>query len=505
MADAPHIDAAQLAQMVGTLQATIEQLNATIEQLRTDLARRDAEVAELRKMVFGSKRERVVPVETEIRRRDNSPEAKERRRQEGLRKRRERRDLRSKLPSVEVEHEVADHACPTCASGHLQDIGSAEQSEEFDFVPASFVRKVHKRHKYVCSDCNTMVTAPGPKRVVDGAHYGPGLHAHVVVEKCADATPVHRLAKRFRRAGVPTSRTTLTDLFHRSAELLAPLHAELLREVAASERVNADETPVPVQAKDKTRRAYKWTFLSERAIAFVFSPSRSGEVPLSVLGGTSGTLQVDGYSGYNAVCVPESRTRVGCWAHARRRFLKARQTSLQAAEEALALIRALYEVEHEAAKLGVVGTDRHQQMRRTESAATLRRFAKWLAEHKPLHPPKSPMGDAIGFTLNNWDELKRVLDDVGLPLDNNVAERALRIVALGRKNWLFVGHDTAGENMATLMSLLSTCELHDVDPQAYLTDVLIRVGDTTQSRIGELMPWAWKPPDNNKTPPSTTG
>ena len=490
--------------MVTTLQATVEQLNATVEQLRADLATSRAENAELRRLLFGRKSERVVPVDVEIRRRDDSPEGKERRRKEGLRKRRERREQRSKLPTVEVEHVVGDHACPSCEAGELQDIGSAEQSEEFEFVPARFVRKLHNRHKYVCSACNAMVTAPGPERVVDGAHYGPGLHAHVVVEKCADATPVHRLAKRFRRAGVPTHRTTLTDLFHRSAELLRPLHDELLREVAAAERVNADETPVPVQAKGRTRRAYKWTFLSERAIAFVFSPSRGGKVPEKVLGQSKGTLQVDGYSGYNAVCVPTSRTRVGCWAHARRRFFKARQTAPQPADEALAFIRSLYEVEHKAAELRVVGTERHQQMRDAVAAEQLVQFAKWLATAKAAHPPKSPIGRAIGFTLNNWTELERAMSDVSLPLDNNVAERALRIVALGRKNWLFVGHDEAGENLATLMSLVSTCILHGVDPQAYLTDVLTAVANTPQSRIRELMPWNWKPPDGDDSDPSTT-
>ncbi|MCB9730201.1 MAG: IS66 family transposase [Deltaproteobacteria bacterium] len=476
--------------MVQALLATVAELNATLTQLRADNA-------ELRRLLFGRKSERVEPVEREVVRHRSSPAERAARQAAGQQKRASNRTQKKALPRVEVEHALgADARCPGCAQGALRPLGADEVSEEYDFVPARLVRKVHRRRKYVCEACKTIVTAPRPARVVDGGEYGPGLYAHVVVEKCADATPIHRLSGRFRRAGVPVSRSTLTDLFHRSAELLEPLSKRLLELVAASPRVNADETTLRVQARGKTRTAWQWTFLNEQAICYVFSPSRSGDTPLSVLGDTLGTLQVDAYSGYNAVCVPDSRTRVGCWAHLRRLFFKARPTAPEAADHAITAIRELYEVEWDAAAEGLLGTDQHLAMRKTRTADLLANFHAWLTDQQPAHPPKSPIGEAIRYGLNHWRALERIKDDAKLPLDNNVSERALRIVALGRKNWLFVGHDQAGENLATLMTLTATCALHRVDPQAYLTDVLVRIADTPQSKIDELLPWNWRPPDS---------
>ena len=481
---------AELRTLTQALLASIAELNATISELRADNA-------ELRRLLFGRKSERVEPIEREVIRHRSSPEEKAARQAVGKDRRAANRRKKKALPEVDIEHTLGDDAaCPCCASRELAPLGSDEVSEEYEYVPARLVRTRHRRRKYRCEQCEAIVTAPGAAKVVDGGQYGPGLYAHVVTEKCADATPIHRLAERFRRAGVPVSRSTLTDLFHRSAELLEPLAARLLELVASSERVNADETTLRVQARGKTRTAWLWTFLNEQAICYRFSPSRSGDTPLDVLGQTTGTLQVDAYSGYNKVCVPDGRTRVGCWAHLRRLFFKARQTAPEPAEHAITAIRHLYEVEWDAAADKLLGTDKHLAMRKTRTADLLAEFHAWLVEEKPQHPPKSPLGEAIRYALNNWEPLARIKDDAKLPLDNNVSERALRIVALGRKNWLFVGHDAAGENLATLMSLTATCSLHGVDPQAYLTDVLVRVATTPQSQIDELLPWNWRPPDS---------
>jgi len=200
---------------------------------------------------------------------------------------------------------------------------------------------------------------------------------------------------------------------------------------------------------------------------------------------------VDAYTGYNRVFTPEGWSRAGCLAHARRRFFEAKNSCTEA-ETALDYIRQVYRVEHEARERGIVGGYRHSRLREEQSRPVMDRFRKWLEEQQGLHPPKSPMGKAVGYSLRNWDALTAFLDNGRIPLDNNASERALRGAALGRKNFLFVGHESAGENLAGLYSLAATCEAHGVNAQAYLADVLLRVQTHPQSRIHELLPMNWQ-------------
>jgi transposase len=283
----------------------------------------------------------------------------------------------------------------------------------------------------------------------------------------------------------------MVEQFHRAAELLAPISKKLLDEIAASDLVQADETPLKVQAKGKTRTSYLWTFLAGKNIAYRYSPSRSGETAHTLLGGTTGALVVDAYTGYNSVVTPEGRVRVGCWAHARRRFFESLPTA-PAAQQMLDLILSLYRVEHDALALGVVRTAEHLAMRQTRSRTIVDEIKRWLDDNLDVHPPKSPLGVAIRYALNQWEALTRFVEQPQYPLDNNSAERALRVVALGRKNFLFVGHDEAGQNIAGLYSLVATCEAHSVNPLAYLKDVLLRVQTHPAARIEELLPGRWQ-------------
>jgi transposase len=283
----------------------------------------------------------------------------------------------------------------------------------------------------------------------------------------------------------------MTDLFHRHAELLAPLSARLLARVAESEVVQADETSIKMLGT--TKRAYVWTFLSDNLIAYRFSASRSGKTPSEVLGGTRGTLVVDMYTGYNHVTTVGGRERAACLAHARRKLFEARDSAPQV-EEALKIIRDVYLVEHEIKARHLEQSSAHSEARRRLSRGFMDKLREWLARQEGLHPPKSLMGKAVSYCTKNWTELTRFLDDVRIPPDNNASEAALRAVALGRKNFLFVGHEEAGENIAGLYSLIATCEANSVNPYEYLRDVLIRVTDHPASRIDELLPDRWKPP-----------
>jgi transposase len=261
--------------------------------------------------------------------------------------------------------------------------------------------------------------------------------------------------------------------------------------------VQADETTMRVQAKKKTRTAWLWTFVArdeadKEIISYVFSPSRSGETPVKVLGASKGKLVVDGYTGYNRVTLPGGRERVGCLAHVRRRFFEALSTAPNA-QRALDLILDVYRVERAALDQDVLGTEAHLAMRRDRSRRAMNDLRGWLEAEQPKHLPKGPMGEAISYALAQWDALTRFLDDPKLPVDNNASERALRAAALGRKNYLFVGHDEAGKNLAGLYSLVATCEANGVNPFDYLGDVLLRVQTHPAARIDELLPHMWTP------------
>lgn len=291
------------------------------------------------------------------------------------------------------------------------------------------------------------------------------------------------------------ARSTLTDLFHRSAGLLEPIHGRLLQLVAASPYVNADETSQPVMDEEKCRRGFIWTFIAsaELIIAYVFSPNRSGETPIEVLRGTTGFLQVDGYTGYNQVCLPDGRKRLGCISHCRRYFHKARDKCPEEADHSIEVIRQLYQVEYDAAERDILGTDAHRLLRQQRSAPLLAEWKVWLEARKDLFVPKSPTGRAIRYTINQWDYLTRFLKDAKVRLDNNISEGALRIIALGRDNFRWVGHDESGHNLAILQTIVATCVANGVNPQDYITDVLLRVQTHPASRIDELLPMNWTP------------
>lgn len=468
----------------------LEQTTTAFEEASDKLDALSAHVEALERRLFGPKSEKLPPVASELSR-ERSKEDAEERRLAALERRKQRRAEKARLRTETVLHHVApeDRLCPRCGGGDFSALGDGKKSVVFEYVPGYFVRQEHVRETLACRCGGHVVVADGPLKPVEKGHYGPGFLAHLVVSKCADSIPLHRLAKQYQRLGIPMSRSTLTDLFHAAATSVRPLSDRLAELVAAEEIVQADETPMKMQ--NQKTKGYVWAFLSGDLISYRFSPNRSGQTPASVLGGTTGTLVVDAYTGYNRVTDVDGRERAGCLAHVRRKFFDALGAAPEAARQALDLILDIYRVEHVARAQGIVRTPQHLEMRLTDGRTAMDRLHAWLVEHKELHPPKGPLGGAIRYALNQWDYLVRFLDDVRIPLDNNASERALRVVALGRKNYLFVGHEDAGDNLAGLYSLVATCEANDVDPVAYLTDVLIRVHTHPASRIDEILPHLW--------------
>ena len=496
--------AEKLEAEVAKLEAEVGQLETQVGQMGKQLERvgqLEQTVASLQRHIFGKRSEKMPSVGSELQKAGaitvNSEETLQRRREAAQQKR--------ELPSREIHHRVREEqkTCPKCGGREFTPVGEGKVTEVYEWIPAYLERQLHIQEKLRCRCGETILTAEGSSKVYDKARYGPGFLAHVVVSKCADSLPLYRQAKQYWREGIPIDRSTLVDLFHRTAELLSPLAGRLLALVAEKEIVLADETTVRVQAKEKTRTAWLWSFIArdefeKELIAYVFSKSRSGETPARVLQGTMGKLLVDGYTGYNRVTLPGARQRAGCLAHLRRKFFEARNFS-PAAKSVLDLILEVYKVERAALDEEILGTQAHLAMRQERSRKVMDELRALLLAEQPKHLPKGPMGEAIGYALAQWDALTLFLTDAHLPIDNNASERALRVAALGRKNFLFVGHYQAGENLAGLYSLIATCEANGVNPTEYLADVLIRIQTHPASRIDQLLPHRWQP-----LPPNTS-
>ena len=455
-------------------------------ELRDKLDHVTAEIAALKRQVHGRKTEKMPPMEREVRRGKKADPA------ETLRLRRERAIAKEKLVTEHLKLPVPpeERSCPHCKRSDLKPVGEGKESTVYEYVPGYFRRRVIVRETLTCRCGGYIATAPCLDKTTNKTRYAPSFVAHLIVAKCSDSIPLYRLEKQYQRVGVPIARSTMTDLFHRNAEVLSPLVRLLLARIAGTDIVLADETTLRIQKT--TKRGYLWTFIAGRDIAYVFSPSRSGQTPAEVLGGTKGTLLVDAYTGYNKVTDAQGRTRAGCLAHVRRKFFEAKEAAPEA-QTALSILRDIYVVEHEAKEQRLVGTDKHLELRQTRTRPLLAKLFRLSRAERGRHPPKSPMGKAVRYALNNHRALTRFTRDPRLPPDNNRSEAALRVVALGRKNFLFVGNEDAGDNIAGLYSLVATCEAHGKNPLEYLTDVLTRISSHRHDRLDELLPDRWQP------------
>jgi transposase len=462
-------------------------LEARCQGLQGQMAEMKALVEGLQRQVFGRKSEKLPPVATELRQRGEVPPADP---EETAKKRAARAAARKELPTRLIRHAVRQdqRVCPKCGGTDFRPLGDGRESVVYEYVPARVERHVHVQEKLACRCGEYIVTADAPARVVEGGAYGPGFMAHVVTSKCLDSIPLYRQEKQFQRLGIPVGRTSLMEQFHACADILKPVSDALLAEVAQSDLVQADETPIRMQNKHV---GYLWCFRTDDLIGYRYSASRGGQTPAEVLGGHAGTLVVDAYTGYNRVFTPEGWSRAGCLAHLRRRFFEARSSAPEA-DQALDQIREVYRVEHDARAQGLTKTPEHTRLRQERSRPLMTRFHAWLTDQQGRHPPRGPMGKAIAYGLKHWEALARFLDDAAIPLDNNASERALRVAALGRKNFLFVGHERAGQNLAGLYSLVATCDAHGVNAPAYLADVLLRVQTQPHSAIQGLLPTNWR-------------
>ena len=380
--------------------------------------------------------------------------------------------------------------CHLCGGTAFRTVGTGKPSETYAYVPGYFRRNVVLREVVACRCGGCVLTAPAPERWSEKTRYDASFVAHLVVSKCLVVTPHYRLEQLFARTGMPVARSTINDLFRRAAQKLEPLRAPLFEAIKKDFLVHADETSFKM-TKQKSK-AFIWAFIGKSLTGYRFDLTRGGDVPVDVLGESVGCVVCDDYRGYDPLAKKGKRRRCGCLAHARRKFFEA--GDVPEAKEALELIACMYRVEHEAERREVVGTEAHLALRREYARPFFIRLLLLARELRRAHAPKTLLGRAARYTWRNQRELGHCLRDARIPLDNNRAENALRLVALGRKNFLFVHSEDAGQELALLYSLVVSCTRGGVNPVEYLADVLARIDKTADGDLAELLPHRWQPP-----------
>jgi transposase len=485
------------------LRAMVVEQHAVIERLQTM-------IAHLRRMQFGRKSEKIERQVEQLELELEELECTKAAQLEALERKLEpakaaavaavrkpvRRPLPAHLPREVETHTPAERGCPACGA-ELNRLGE-DVAEVLEWVPASFKVIRHVRPKMCCTRCDVIVQAEAPSRPIARGLAGPGLLAHVLVSKYADHLPLHRQSEIYAREGVELERSTLADWVGSASKLLEPLTEAIRKYVMSAAKLHADDTPVPVlePGKGRTKTGRLWTYVRDERAAgqmtapaawFAYTPDRSGKHPHQHLASFRGTLQADAYAGFNRLYERGDIQEAACWAHVRRKFFDIQQAHASPlAGQALEQIGELYFIENE---IRGRSPDERAQARQARSKPVIAALHAWMQQTLARVSRKSDIAGAISYALGRWPALLRYCDDGLLEIDNNAAERALRAVALGRKNYLFAGSDAGGERAAVLYSLLGSAKLNGIDPETYLTVVLRCIADHPINRIGELLPW----------------
>jgi transposase len=478
-------------------------LEAQLNTRATEIEHLKLMIAKLRRMQFGRKSEKldhqIEQLELQLEELQADEADAEREMPEAdraPRKKSVRRPLPDHLSRDEKVYAPDAEACPACGGG-LRPLGE-DVAEQLEYVPASFRVIRHVRPKLACSCCDAIVQAPAPSRPIERGIAGPGLLAHVLVAKFADHLPLYRQAVIYARDGVDLDRALLASWVGAASALLRPLVDAIRCHVLAGAKLHADDTPIPVLApgNGKTKTARLWTYVRDDrpsgdatppAVWFAYTPDRKGIHPATHLADYEGVLQADAYAGFNALYEDGTIQEAACWAHARRKFYdlhEARPSALTT--EALQRIGELYAIE---AKIRGKPPHERQQARQAEAKPLIDDLGRWLRGMLEKLSRKSDTSAAILYALNLWPALARYCDDGQIEIDNSAAERALRGVAIGRRNYLFAGADTGGERAAAIYSLIGTAKLNGVDPEAWLRHVLAHIADHPVNRVDEFLPW----------------
>jgi len=510
---------------VASLQAMVRQLLAEVARLRAENAELKAKLDAALKHRFGRRSERR-PKRREPKADD---EPAKRRHEHG------RAVLPEHLPRRDVVHDLteAEKLCPCCGRPRVC-IGE-QTAEQLDLEPARFFVLRTRKKSYACRHCDPAGVAPeqrlqtaGPAQVgpIPKGLCGPGLLAHVITAKFADHTPLHRLAGQLARSGVALARSTLGDWLTGAADLLEPLYGLMHRRLLLSRVIHGDDTSVKlrVAGADRTRTAHLWVAIGDADYpyaVFDFTADHRAAGPVEFFRGYRGYLQADALAQYEELYAADGVRHACCLAHARRKFVAAAEAKDERAEAALALFRQLYAIERALPPLLLPDDDpanagkrrqreeQRRSLRQRQAEPFLVQLKQWLDEQRPQALPKSPLGQAIGYALNNWGALRRYLEQGYLAIDNNLSERTLRAIALGRNNWGVLGSAGAGRTAAVLYTVVGTCKHLSIDPFAYLKEALpglFALADRpTAEQLTEWLPDRWLLCRSGEAPPASAG
>lgn len=496
-------DIQALKALVIGMATSVQHLEATVSSRSQEIERLKLLIAKLQRMLFGRRSEKLVKqveqlqleleelqiAEAELQRTPGPKDPTPHRHPK-------RQPLPDHLPRDIETHQPKAAACPECG-GAWRQIGE-DVSEVLEYVPASFRVTRHVRPKYTCAGCECMTQAAAPSRPIERSFAGPGLLAHVLVSKFADHLPLYRQSQIYARENVELSDSTLADWVGGCSRLLQPLVEALRQHVLAASKLHADDTPVPVLApgNGQTKTGRLWTYVRDDrpshdptppAVWFAYSPNRQGEHPQRHLQHFKGVLQADGYAGFAKLYASGEIQEAACWAHVRRKFYDlhvSRPSSIT--QTALEQIAALYAIE---AEIRGSPPEQRRAIRQARSQPRLIAFNTWLNQTLPTLSHKSETTAAIQYALNRWQALVRYVDDGQIEIDNNAAERSLRGIAVGRRNYLFMGSDEGGHRAAAIYSLIGSAKLNDLNPEAYLCQVLSIIADYRINQISDLLPW----------------
>ena len=427
------------------------------------------------------------------------------------RKRPSRKPFPDHLPRERVVIAAPD-SCPCCGSAKLSKLGE-DITETLEVIPRQWKVIQTVREKFSCRECEKITQPPAPFHVTPRGFAGPNLLAMILFEKFGQHQPLNRQSERYRREGIDLSVSTLADQVGACTTVLQPLHALIERHVLAAERLHGDDTTVPILAKGKTVTGHIWTYVRDDrpfggrappAALYYASRDRRHEHPARHLRDFTGILQADAYSGYNELYDPwrpqGAITAALCWAHARRQFFELADIAANArrrktataispvALEAVKRIDALFDIERD---INGMSAEERLRVRQEQSTPLLAALKAWLRDERSRMSRSASVVQPIDYMLKRWDRFARFIDDGRVCLTNNAAERALRGFALGRKSWLFAGSERGADRAAAMTTLIMTAKLNDIDPQAWLADVLARINDLVIHRLDELLPWNW--------------
>ena len=505
----PQIDVAALQALLAEKEAEIAARDQHIAGFMAQLRGRDFLIEKLKHQLAGMRRHRfgsssegldqleLTLEEEEIARAAETPveDVAEAPVSDNAKRKPRRKPLPEHLPRNETVLSPGDD-CTACG-GRLKHLGE-DVTEELEYVPGRFVVNRIVRPRMACACCETFQQAPLPSRPIERGRPGPGLLAHVLVSKYADHLPLYRQSQIYAREGVELERSTLADWVGKITALLEPLANLIARYVLQGQALFADDTPVKLLSpgNKRTKTARVWTYVRDErpwkgpappCAWYQFTRDRKGEHPVSHLSGYKGWVHADGYTGFNGVFGSDKASEMACMAHIRRKFVDIyKSQGSPIAEEAIKRIAELYAVEKQAR--GQSPEDR-VVLRQSDAKPVFDNLEVWLRKQLPKLPRKSPLADAIRYALDRLPKARPYLDNGFLEIDNNSAERSMRPIGLGRKNYLFMGSEGGGKSAAIAYTLIETAKLNGVDPQAWLTDILSRIADHKITMLDELLPW----------------